>query len=116
MMIKQKKEKKYIIKQSVTNIINGVYSILNNIMKGKLNINIIDKFINCYVVFNKIDITLNNKRKCKTPFFKWYIKGYTHKSENIKIVKYLLQFSNEKLNKNLMVKCKNSIITKINYS
>ena len=85
-------------------------------MKGKLNINIINKFINCYVVFNKIDITLNNKRKCKTPFFKWYIKGYTHKSENIKIVKYLLQFSNEKLNKNLMVKCKNSIITKINYS
>ena len=29
--------------------------------------------------------TINNKRVCKTPFKKWYIKGYTNKSDNVNI-------------------------------
>ena len=33
--------------------------------------------------YNKIyPLINNNKRICKTPFKKWYIKGYTNKSDN----------------------------------
>ena len=70
---------------------------------------------NQYIKYNKIDVTINNKRICKTPFKKWYIKGYTNKSDSIKIVNFILGFTNEKLNKNLMIKVKNSTINKINY-
>jgi hypothetical protein len=108
-------EIKCIVKPSIINIIKGTYKIIDDMINGKLTKEITNKFISCYVTYNKIDQTINNKRKCKTPFLKWYIKGYTNKSDNVKIVNHLLGFSKEKLNKNLAMKCKNSIITKINY-
>ncbi len=67
-------------------------------------------FIDYYISYRKVDKSINNKRKCKTPFLKWYIKGCTNKSDNIKIVNYLLGFSTAKLNNNQMMKCKNCVI------
>ena len=79
-----------------------------------------------HIVFNFIIIklkkslvlnkqTINNKRVCKTPFKKWYIKGYTNKSDNVKIVNFILGFSTKKLNKNLIVKLNKITIVNINY-
>ena len=49
------------------------------------------------------------------PFKKWYVKGYTNKSDSRKIVNHILGFTNDKLNKNLMIKLNNSKITNINF-
>jgi hypothetical protein len=67
-----------------------------------------------YVHLYKADPTLNNKRICKTPFKKWYIKGYTNKTDLVKIVEYILKFRN-KINDNLKSKSKAMTIIKINY-
>ena len=48
--------------------------------------------INTHLSITIIDKTINNKRVCKTPFYKWYIKGYTHKSDMTKIILNLLGF------------------------
>ena len=58
---------------------------------------------------------LSNYIIYKTPFKKWYIKGYTNKSDNLKIVNFILGFSDKKLNKNLIVKMNISTIVNINY-
>jgi hypothetical protein len=88
---------------------------MNEIVKGKLTLKSYSNVANQYIKYNKIDPTINNKRTCKTPFKKWYIKGYTNKSDNVKIVNFILGFSDKKLNKNLMVKLNNSTIIDINY-
>ena len=74
-----------------------------------------EKIVNTYVKYNKIDPLINNKRVYKTPFKKWYIKGYTNKSDSRKIVNFILGFTTIKLNKNLIVKLNNSTIININY-
>lgn len=51
-------DKKYILKPSITNIIKGVYEILNDIINGTLNEELINKFIDCYIVYNKVDTTI----------------------------------------------------------
>ena len=43
------------------------------------------------------------------------IKGYTNKSDNVKIDNIILGFGDKKLNKNLIVKLYKSTIFKINY-
>ncbi len=58
---------------------------------------------------------MNNKRVCKTPFKRWYVKGYTNKSDSIKIVNNILGFTKDELNKNLLIKLKNSSIVGINF-
>ena len=58
---------------------------------------------------------LTIKEYVKHHLKKWYIKEYTHKSDNVKIVNFILGFSDKKLNKNLIVKLNKSTIVKINY-
>lgn len=108
-------KRKCILKPNITNIIKGTFRLLHMIVNSKLTVDIYLLFADNYIKYYKIDKTINNKRICKTPFKKWYIKGYTNKSDSIKIVNYILGFSKEILNKNLMIKLRNSNIIKINY-
>jgi hypothetical protein len=89
--------------------------LISEIGSGKLTLKLYSNVANQYIKYYKIDPTINNKRICKTPFKKWYVKGYTNKSDNVKIVNYILGFSKIKLNKNLIVKLNNSTIVNINY-
>lgn len=108
-------ETKCVFKPNVTNIIKGVYNIIDVIINGSLTYDIVSKFIKCHFACNKVDTSINNKRICKTPFKKWYVKGYTNKSDIVKIVDLILGFTKNNLNKNLMMKYKNCIITHIEY-
>jgi hypothetical protein len=48
--------------------------ICNNSLTSTLLIN---NYAN-HVVINKRETDIKNKRICKTPFYKWYIKGYSN--------------------------------------
>lgn len=110
-----KDERKCIMKPCITNIIKGIFELIHQIINGKLTLKSYSNVADQYVKYYKIDPTISNKRICKTPFKKWYIKGYTNKSDNVKIVNCILGFSTEELNKNLIVKLNNSTIVGINY-
>jgi hypothetical protein len=112
---KDENKRDCILKPCITNIIKGVFVLINEIGNGKLTLKTYSNVANRYIKYYKIDPTIHNKRICKTPFKKWYIKGYTNKSDNVKIVNFILGFSTKKLNKNLIVKLNNSIIVNINY-
>jgi hypothetical protein len=65
-----------------------------------------------------IDKTINNKRVCKTPFYKWYIKGY----DMTKIILKLLGFEKEiksnskkEINQNLKIRSIHIKILEISY-
>ena len=109
------RERKCILKCSKTDIIKCIFVLLKDIVKGKVETKTYIKIANIYIKYNKIDPLINNKRICKTPFKKWYIKGYTNKSDSNKIVNFILGFSTTELNKNLNIKLKKSSIININY-
>lgn len=112
---KENNERDCILKPCITDIIKGIFVLISEIGSGKLTLKLYSNVANQYIKYYKIDPTINNKRICKTPFKKWYVKGYTNKSDNVKIVNYILGFSKIKLNKNLIVKLNNSTIVNINY-
>lgn len=107
--------KKCIFKLSITDAIKGIFELVKEIINGNLTSKSFENVANNYIKYYKIDTSIYNKRICKTPFKKWNVKGYTNKSDLVKIMNYLLGFSSETLNKNLMVKIKNSKITEINF-
>lgn len=85
-----------------SNILKGIFdSLLNNILHNKLNKNIIDRFIKSYVVFYTNDKNRSFPRISKTPFTKWYIKGYSEMTQFNKIINALKNKTTVKLNKNL---------------
>jgi len=112
--INKETTKKCILKLNKSLIIKGVYNLINNIFRANLIeetlINIFDMFIK----YIKKDTSLQYKRICKTPFKKWYIKGYTHKTDMYRIVNYILGFANN-INKNIKIKSKNITIINIEY-
>ena len=72
--------------------------------------------INTHLSITIIDKTINNKKVCKTPFYKWYIKG----NDMTKNILNLLGFENEiksnskkEINQNLKMKSKNIKILEI---
>lgn len=90
------------------------FNLLPYIIFGSLNKEILNNEFNMYVQIQKRDPTINNKHVCKTPFKKWYIKGYTEKSDFVKIIYFMLGFT-IKINDNLKTKSNNIVIIKINY-
>ena len=64
----------YILKPCITNIIKGIFELISELVKVKLTLKSYSNVANQYIKYNKIDPTI--KRICKTPFKKWYIKGY----------------------------------------
>lgn len=59
-----KNEIKCVSRPSKTNIIKGIFKLLNDTIKAKLTVNSYKKIANTYIKYYKIDQTLNNKRVC----------------------------------------------------
>ena len=78
--------------------------IIDIILKGKLTNNLIINLCNSYVTYNKIKTGINNEIISKTPFTKWYVKGYHNKSYDNLILNALLKKDDTLLNKNLKLK------------
>lgn len=99
--IKNKKENiSYKINKS--NLVNGVFDvILYNVLNGTLTNAILDQFCNSYIkiIQNKKDRTF--PRTSKTPFSKWYIKGYSNQTKYMTIIDAILNNKINTLNKNL---------------
>jgi hypothetical protein len=73
---------------------------------------ILKNTLDSFIKYSKIDTSIQNKRICKTPFKKWYIKGYCHKTDINMMVNYKLGFI-DKINKNLKMKSNNITIISI---
>lgn len=97
-----------------SNVINGILEIIDIILKGKLTNNLIINLCNSYVKYNKIKTGINNERISKTPFTKWYVKGYHNKSYDNLILNALLKKDDTLLNKNLKLKYNKCRIKVIN--
>jgi hypothetical protein len=104
--------KKCILKPNKSLIIKGVYHLLYYIFKGNLMEDILKNTLDSFIKYSKIDTSIQNKRICKTPFKKWYIKGYCHKTDIHMMINYKLGFI-DKINKNLKMKSNNITIISI---
>lgn len=105
---------KCIIKTNKSLLIKAVFNLLNPICNAKLNEFTLKNELDMNVQLSKVDPTINNKRICKTPFKKWYIKGYINKTDLVKMLEYKLTFR-DKINNNLKSKSKMMNIIQINY-
>lgn len=106
--------RKCILKTNKSMSIKGVYKMLFFIINGTLTTKIMTTIFSMYIIHNKVDTTLKNKRIYKTPFKKWYVKGYTNKSDFNKIISFILEFT-KIINKNLKTLSNSITIIKINY-
>lgn len=86
-----------------TNLMKGIYKIelLKSIVNGKLSKGILDKFCKTYIIEIKNKEGRSFPRESKTPFTKWYIKGYSEKTKFAKILDAILNDKINELNKNL---------------
>ena len=107
-------EKKCNIKVNKSLSIKGTFKLLYYIIKSKLTAENLKKNCNLYINYIKTETNLKKKRICKTPFKKWYVKGYTNKSDTYKIILYLLGFLKE-VNNNLKMSSKKYKINNIEY-
>ena len=84
--------------------INNIFKrLIDKIVYGKINKNIIDNFCK-----NDIKTTKNSKgrnfpRTCITPFKKWYVKSYSESAKYKKIIDAIENDTIDNLNKNLKV-------------
>lgn len=60
-------ERNCIRKPNFTNIIKGVFELMDEIVNGKLTVKSYSNVAQQYIKYNKIDQSINNKRTCKTP-------------------------------------------------
>jgi len=97
---KSASDTKYEINKS--NLVNGIFDhLLYNILNNNITCDKLDQFCKSYIklVHNK-----NNRsypRTSKTPFTKWYIKGYSNLTKYMKIIEAITDNKINKLNKNL---------------
>ena len=99
--IKNKKQN-MTYKVNYSNLINGIFdSILDNILNGTPNEEILDKFCKSYIKIVQNRKNRSFPRTSKTPFSKWYIKGYSNQTKYMKIIEAILNDKVHELNKNL---------------
>lgn len=116
----KKKKNKHEYKHNInkTLLIDGIQLLIYNIAKGNVTKNDFSKLSKTYVKFNNVCKDRYNKRSCKTPNTKWYIKGHSKSSELKSILTNLIDIKNKveepkELNNNLRSKSKNYKIHKI---
>jgi hypothetical protein len=99
------------IKVNSSNLICGIYDkLLKIIINGKLNENILNKYINSYLSLYNNKEGRNFIRKSLLPFSKWYVKMFHNISKYNKIIKSIENNTTKNLNKNLKSESKNIII------
>jgi hypothetical protein len=99
------------IKINESLLIEGIFeNLLIDIINGKLNIQLIEKFINCYCKIIKNENNRSFERISLQPFTKWYIKKYLNDYKYCKILEALHNNNYEELNKNLKTKATTKVI------
>lgn len=96
-------------------IIKLTFNLFGLICKNTLTSDILMFNYDNYVKIHKRETNIKYKRVCKTPFYKWYIKGYSNHNDFFKIIKSKLLNDPDLLNSNLKSKAKNINIIKINF-
>lgn len=90
------------VKINKSNLIRGIFSsLLYDIIYEKLTDDKLDQFCRSYI---KIIINTNNRsfpRTSKTPFTKWYVKGYSNQTKYMSIIDAIINNTVNELNKNL---------------
>ena len=95
------------IKINKSNLVKGIYtSILENLIKSKLNVKNINIFMKTNIILIKNEIGRSYNRESRIPFTKWYVKKYHGKYKYTKIINSLKDNTQEELNKNLKTKLK----------
>ena len=85
-----------------SNLIKGIFNvIIYNILDNKLSCNEFNKFTKSYIKINSNIKDRSFPRTSKTPFTKWYIKGYSNQTKYMKIIDAIINKSVNSLNKNL---------------
>ena len=98
------------IKINRTLIMKGIFgSLLHKILNNKLTKDELDIFCKIYFKIIKNQVNRSFPRTSKTPFTKWYIKGYSEATKYSKIIDALVNNKINKLNKNLKVIAKKII-------
>jgi hypothetical protein len=110
--IKENYSNKYYVKINKTELINGLFKIIPNIIFSNLTCDDLMVFFNTYIHLNFTKKDLHNPRISKTPFTKWYVKDYHSKYDIEKMFK-AYNDDNENINKNLKSKLKNYTFEKI---
>jgi len=98
----KKSAKNTVYKINKSHLVNGIFdSLLYNILNNKLNNTIINQFCKLYIkiVQNKVDRSF--PRTSKTPFSKWYIKGYYGHTKYMQLIDAITNNKIGDLNKNL---------------
>jgi len=101
------KNKGTTIKINESHLVKGIFDkLLHKLLHNKLVTNEYNNFCKTYIKL------INNKRNrsfprtSKTAFSKWYVKGYSHNSQLVKMINAILNNTINKLNKNLKTKAK----------
>ncbi len=85
-------------------LIKGIYKeLLYNIINDILTEEKLNSFIKSYIIIVKNETDREFPRFSKTPFTKWYVKGYSKNSEIVKILNAMDNDTVEQLNKNLKI-------------
>lgn len=95
---------------NLTNLVTGIHnSLLYKLLNNTLTEDTLTRFIKCYVkiIINKVDRSF--PRTSKTPFSKWYIKGYSSLSYYARIISHIINNTTDKLHKNLKTVAKRII-------
>jgi hypothetical protein len=102
-VIQNNKIIKYVYKSNKSNIIKGVYNIIDDIIKGNILKDNFIKVCNLYVKYSFVKLGEIKERKAKTPFLKWYVKGHSNRSLMCKFIEAYILKDVSKLNKNTKV-------------
>lgn len=99
----KKSEKGVTYKINKSNLVDGIYDVLlYEILTNKLTEESLDKFCESYIeiIQNKDDRSF--PRIAKTPFTKWYVKGYSNLTKLSKVINAIINNKVDKLkNKDL---------------
>ncbi len=104
---------KYNVKINKTDIINGLFKIIPNIIFSNITYTKLTLFLKTYIHLNYTKKDAHNLRISKIPFTKWYVKGYHFKYDIEQLFDAFIDDSNKGLNKNLKSKLKNITFEKI---
>ena len=93
----------YVYRPNRSNIIKGIYKILDSLFNSKFNEKNLIDLCNCYVKYKYSKLGEHKERKSKTPFLKWYVKGHSNRSLIYKFIEVFIFDNIEILNKNTKI-------------
>jgi hypothetical protein len=85
-----------------SHLMKGIFeSLFYNIINNDLSTEKLDKFCKKYIILTKNELNRSFPRNSKTPFTKWYIKGYSELTKYTKIINAIINKTTDKLHRNL---------------